>query len=718
MSASSLKFSDLRVTVQPESLGFQNTSELIADSQSRQWLGQKNAESAARYGLNMQQPDYHLFVLGKPGSGRRSLLQDLMIELAASRPVPQDLCVLHSMDAAIKPVILYLPAGAGRQLQHAYLDMRKWLLANVADSLNETAAGINQDWIQKTIDTAFVQAQSNLQLQQEVWRHVKAYFKQMQSEVESCLSVFLRSDNKSDHWKAELQYVLSIDRVNLLIDNAELVGAPVIIEENPTVSSLFGYLYHPLKNGKPHADFSCIVAGSLLRANGGFILLHIDDLLSNEVLWIKFRQFLRNLSVHVELVSCVPNTSASVFLQSQAFQTNVKIVLIGSAEDYYELQEDDPELMRHFRVKVDFCKSFLASEQTYKGFSVFIARLCTEAQLPHFSAAAVAYLLEESHRSVEHQKYQSAIFADTKALVLESGSQCVVRQGEVVEVIDIEAALHARDLRNNSPELLLRQSILDGEILIALSGSQVGRLNALTQIEWGDCQFGTPACITARTFPGEDGLLNVVREVDMSGPIHDKGVLILQNYLSALFSHIAPLALNASIVFEQEYAGIEGDSASCAEFYALLSSLSNVPLKQGIAITGAMNQFGEVLPVGAINDKIEGYFKLCVKAGLTGEQGVLIPQANRQHLVLHRDVVSAVKANRFAIYTMEHVMQGLELLSELPSGMSESGHHSGYSPDTVLGHVQKALIGFRRACQMTQHQHKVEHRRFPSRADK
>jgi len=251
-----------------------------------------------------------------------------------------------------------------------------------------------------------------------------------------------------------------------------------------------------------------------------------------------------------------------------------------------------------------------------------------------------------------------------------------------------------------------------------LSGSQVGRLNALTQIEWGDCQFGTPACITARTFPGEDGLLNVVREVDMSGPIHDKGVLILQNYLSALFSHIAPLALNASIVFEQEYAGIEGDSASCAEFYALLSSLSNVPLKQGIAITGAMNQFGEVLPVGAINDKIEGYFKLCVKAGLTGEQGVLIPQANRQHLVLHRDVVSAVKANRFAIYTMEHVMQGLELLSELPSGMSESGHHSGYSPDTVLGHVQKALIGFRRACQMTQHQHKVEHRRFPSRADK
>ena len=288
----------------------------------------------------------------------------------------------------------------------------------------------------------------------------------------------------------------------------------------------------------------------------------------------------------------------------------------------------------------------------------------------------------------------------------------------MVEVIDIEAALHARDLRNNSPELLLRQSILDGEILIALSGSQVGRLNALTQIEWGDCQFGTPACITARTFPGEDGLLNVVREVDMSGPIHDKGVLILQNYLSALFSHIAPLALNASIVFEQEYAGIEGDSASCAEFYALLSSLSNVPLKQGIAITGAMNQFGEVLPVGAINDKIEGYFKLCVKAGLTGEQGVLIPQANRQHLVLHRDVVSAVKANRFAIYTMEHVMQGLELLSELPSGMSESGHHSGYSPDTVLGHVQKALIGFRRACQMTQHQHKVEHRRFPSRADK
>jgi len=241
-----------------------------------------------------------------------------------------------------------------------------------------------------------------------------------------------------------------------------------------------------------------------------------------------------------------------------------------------------------------------------------------------------------------------------------------------------------------------------------LSGEKTGQLNGLSQIDLGDYRFGLPVRVTARTYAGNEGLLNIEREVEMSGPIHDKGVLILHSYLSALFAHIAPLALNASIVFEQEYHGIEGDSASCAELYAVLSSLSGLPLKQGIAVTGAVNQHGEVLPVGGINEKIEGYFRTCQKAGLDGQQGVLIPQRNRRHLMLERELVEAVSQGLFHIYTAEHASEGIALLTGFSSGMPMGA--SGYAQDSVLGHAQKTLQAYRRACQLAHHP-KLPHRK-------
>jgi predicted ATP-dependent protease len=432
---------------------------------------------------------------------------------------------------------------------------------------------------------------------------------------------------------------------------------------------------------------------------------------------MKLRRFLRSKRLQIEEPGSAWASGTPVSLEPEAVDVSIKIVLVGSRDQYYDLQEIDPEFMRRFRVKVDFAGSFIASAETYRASAVFVAHACDAARLPHFSAAAVARLLEESHREVEDQKRQSAIFARTEMLALESAALCSARRGRLVEVADISAALQARTLRHNYPDLRLQESILEGEIAIALHGAQAGQLNALTQIDLGDHSFGTPVRVTARTFAGEDGVLNIAREVDMSGPIHDKGMLILQNYLTGLFAHIAPLALSASIVFEQEYTSIEGDSASCAEFYALLSSLAEVPLKQSIAVTGALNQYGEVLPVGGINDKIEGYFRLCEKMGLTGEHGVLIPYQNRQHLMLDRTVIAAVEQGLFAIHTMEHVTQGLELLTGLPVGDIESGRVSGYSSGTVLGDAQKTLLVFRRACQMTQHP-RTEHRRLPSRTEK
>jgi predicted ATP-dependent protease len=298
---------------------------------------------------------------------------------------------------------------------------------------------------------------------------------------------------------------------------------------------------------------------------------------------------------------------------------------------------------------------------------------------------------------VDDQARQSAIFARTEALVVESAALCRSRGAALVDAVDVDAALNARRQRHDYPEQRLRESIADGERLISLRGERVGQVNGLTQIDLGDWRFGLPVRVTAHSHAGTRGLLNIEREVEMSGPIHDKGVLILHSYLTALFTHLTPLALNASIVFEQEYHGVEGDSASCAELFAVLSSLSGVPLRQGIAVTGALNQHGEVLPVGGVNEKIEGWFRVCDAAGLDGTQGVLLPRRNLRHLMLDRAVVDAVAEGRFHIHTASHVGEGLDLLCGMASGITD-GEPGNYPTDSVLGRCEQTLKAYREAC--------------------
>jgi predicted ATP-dependent protease len=391
---------------------------------------------------------------------------------------------------------------------------------------------------------------------------------------------------------------------------------------------------------------------------------------------------------------------AAVSMQPQAVDVEAKIILVGSAEEYYAVQEADPEFAKHFRVKVDFADSLPGTQETRSASALYVAHTCRKLGLPHLTAAAVARLLEDSHRQVDDQARQSAIFARTEALIAESASICRTRGGDRVEATDVEAALAARRLRHDYPEQRMRESITDGERLIDVQGECVGQVNGLTQIDLGDWRFGAPIRVSARTHAGGKGLLNIEREVEMSGPIHDKGVLILHSYFTSLFSHLAPLALNASIVFEQEYHGVEGDSASCAELFALLSALSGVPLKQGIAVTGALNQHGEILPVGGINEKIEGWFRVCEAVGLDGQQGVLIPERNRRHLMLDDAVVQAVAQGRFKVHTAAVAADALAVLTGLDSDLPIPPPQAApYPPGTLLGRAEQALLAYRRAWQ-------------------
>ena len=531
-----------------------------------------------------------------------------------------------------------------------------------------------------------------------------AYLEQVVHDVLENLELFQMSDNEEEVRLEALNSVLSRYRVNLVVDNSGLTGAPVIIEDNPLFRALFGSIEYQSENDVLVTDYSRIRAGSLLKAHGGFLMLHLRDLLADELVWEKLRRFLRSGRLQIEEPGTAFSPIAAVSLEPEAVDVQVKIVLIGSVELYYALQEGDPEMARRFRGKVDFAESFSASVQTVHASAVFVAHTCKKMRLPHFSAAAVARLLEDSHREVDDQSRQSAIFLHTEALVLESAALCRARAGSRVESMDVEAALGARNSRHDYPEQRLQESIVDGDRVIAVQGHRVGQLNGLTQVDLGDYRFGFPVRVSARTFAGEEGLLNIEREVEMSGPIHDKGVLILQSHLSALFAPITPLALDASIVFEQEYHGVEGDSASCAEFFVLLSSLSGLPLNQAIAVTGAMNQHGEVLPVGGLNEKIEGYFRVCEAAGLDGSHGVLMPQRNCRQLMLERRVVEAVEKGLFHIYAAHQVEEGMELLTGVPYGGADAA--GNYFPGSVLGQAQKALLAYRRACQASGVQNK------------
>lgn len=530
------------------------------------------------------------------------------------------------------------------------------------------------------------------------------YLSQVTRDVLSALEVFTHGRN-DDAEGMGIELLLSRYRANVLVDNADAKGAPAICDTDPVFRSLFGGIEYQAENGVLVTDFMRIRAGNLVRAHGGYLMLHLRDVIADAQCWEKLQRFLRNGRLQIEEPSAAFGQLATTTLEPESLELQVKIVLVGTRLDYYELQEVDPEFARHFRIKVDFAEHVPASDDNRRASAALIAQRCAVLGLPHFSARAVGRLLLEMHRRIDDQRRMSAEFGHLETILVEAAAYARLRGADIVDLEDVETTLVERTARHNYPEQAMLDAITDGELMIRTHGREVGQINGLTQADLGDYRFGSPVRISAQAYAGEDGVINIDREVELTGPNHDKGVLILQGWLSATFAHLAPLSLSASLVFEQEYHGVEGDSASCAELYALLSALSGLPLPQGVAITGALNQHGEVLPIGGVNEKIEGYFRVCRNLGLDGTQGVIIPSRNRPHLVLDREVIEAVEQGKFKISTIENVREGIELLTGLPVG--EPDTVGDYRPDTVLGRVQRTLEGFRRACDSgREHEHR------------
>jgi predicted ATP-dependent protease len=586
---------------------------------------------------------------------------------------------------------LYLKAGAGAQLRQALDQYIRNLAKTVPTWFSEDAPNKTPE----EVDTWFAKQAEQL-LAVAIAGDVDAkafaeYLSAIKRDTLENLEAF-RPNTSGDN-DGVLETVLSRYRVNLLVDNRHLECAPVIYDDDPSFQSLFGGV-ESVSESSNTPDFMRLRAGNLLKAHGGMLMLHLRDLDAGEQgnagIIEKLHRFLRNGRIQIEDTGGSAGHSVVPHLL-EPLPVKVKLVLIATHEEFYALQEEFPEFAGHFKILVDFVERFAASPEIYLAVSRYVAERCDTLGLKHFSAAAVAGLLRAMHRWVEDQARIGTNYAQLETLIIESASVSPL-SAPLVEPADVETASRLRLLRHEHYEKELRDSITDGELMIRVQGREIGQINGLTHMELGEAGFGSPVRISARCYPGDRGIINISREVQMSGPNHDKGVLILQSWLAASFPGLAPLSLNASLVFEQEYYGVEGDSASCAELYALLSALSGLPLPQGIAVTGALNQHGEVLPIGGLNEKIEGYFRVCRNLGLDGKQGVLIPAANRLHLMLDDEVTQAVEAGQFHILSIGHVLEGIEYLTGMPIGNADEQGH--YRPETVMGRVQRALEQF------------------------
>ena len=467
-------------------------------------------------------------------------------------------------------------------------------------------------------------------------------------------------------------------RVNLLVDNSELEGAPVISDSNPSFYNLFGKLEYENQFGMMHTDHTLIKPGLMHKANGGYLILQVRDLLQNPIIWDSFKKVLRTKKVYVDTLKDYQlNAVALAGLKPEPVPVKVKVILVGSAGVYQQLLTCDEDFRKLFKVKVEFEDDAPRNDTNMNMIASYIHSFCEYEKLPHFNPGAVSKVIEYCSRQVENQTKISTQLSDICELLAESCTWAKMENAKVVTADYVRKAVKERIERVNRYDERLVEMIQNGTIMIDTSGEKVGQINGLSVMKLGDFSFGKPAKITANTYAGKTGIVNIEREVSMSGTSHSKGVMILSAYIGEKFAQKAPLSLSASLCFEQLYSGVDGDSASSTELYALLSSLANLPIKQSLAVTGSVNQKGEIQPIGGVTDKIEGFFEICKLRGLTGEQGVIIPYQNIKNLTLNDEVIQAVKDGNFHIYPVKTIDEGIEILTGVPAGkLNKDGKYS------------------------------------------
>jgi lon-related putative ATP-dependent protease len=525
----------------------------------------------------------------------------------------------------------------------------------------------------------------------EYHKEIVEYLGAVKENIIENLLDFINNDPKEEDPMEEKRDFFTPYKVNVFVDNSQTTHAPVIIESNPTYYNLFGKVEKNVEHGVYRTDLTMIKNGSIHKANGGYLVLNILDIFRNPQIWDVLKRVLRNRKAFIEDMGEYYSLLPTSGLRPTPIPLDIKVVLIGTDEIYHILYQEDEEFHKIFKIKADFDFKMKRSAANINNYVKFIATRTKVENLLPFDPSGIASIIEFSSRLVEDQQMLSTQFGEIKDLTIEADFIARQKKSSIIKREFVEEALAHKFYRLNLHEENLHDAIRHNDILISVDGSRVGQINGLAVYDYGDYSFGKPGRITCTTSIRDRGIINIERSSHLSGRIHDKGVMILSGFIHALLAKDFELGLSASICFEQSYGMIDGDSASCAELLAILSAMSGIPIKQQFAITGSINQLGEIQPIGGVNEKIEGFHKTCKSIGKSREYGCIIPYQNVRNLMLHRSVRDAIDKGEFKIYPVAHVWQAFEIITGVPLGAKSLDATTPPSPGSALELIMKKL---------------------------
>ncbi len=580
-------------------------------------------------------------------------------------------------------------------LSEVLLELPQWRRAMI-DKIKQ----LDSDTISLAIEPLFAELEEKYQNIDDVITYLAEIKKHLNLSIADYLMPGRTSDARES--AAKRLALNELYAPNVIVDNKLESGAPIIYEPHPIYPNLFGRIEYVSDQGALITNYQKICAGSLHRANGGYLILDAEKLLTYPFVWDGLKRALQSGRIEIESPYSELGIN-TITLKPEIIPLNVKVILVGSRDIYYLLEEMDAEFNEMFRILADFDSYIPRNEKSIQGFALLMLKHAQDSGAKPLTRAAVKSLIEHSCRLSENQHHFSAHIKDSLDIIAEANLFCNQTQHAEIDKVHIEQALSAREHRNGRLSQAILEEMLDGTILIDTEGEAIGKINGLTVLEIGGSSFGAPARITTTVYPGSRGIVDIEREAELGQAIHSKGVMILTGYLGHSYAQQFPLAISASIAIEQSYGYIDGDSASLAELCCLISALTRTPIMQSFAVTGSINQYGEVQAVGGINEKIEGYFRLCKARGLKGEHAAIIPAANKRNLMLKQEVIDAVEEGLFAIYAVRSVNETLELLTGQYAGEVDN---DGLYPENSINF--KAISRLKEISDMTSDDDKEE----------
>jgi lon-related putative ATP-dependent protease len=773
----------LRMKFDPTMLNCETTAEL---KPLEGIIGQERAVRALKFGLDIKEQGFNIYVAGIPGTGRTSAVKDFIEEIAKTEQVPSDWCYLNNFHNAYEPKAIRFPPGKAKEFQK---DMKDFLsevrraLPKVFESEDyatkreETVKSIEKEKMEIFAELNrraqeqgfFLQSTSmglliipmtegkpmsneeimalSPQIREEIQKRseglkselrnatrqarnldkkvndelkklnrevtlytigdlvsdeiekykefpeVTAYIKEIQDDVLNNLTAFIGEPKASPQlpfptpWLKEAPFKKY--EVNVIVDNSDTHGSPVVMELNPKYSNLFGRVEKEAQFGVLTTDFTMIRGGSLHKANGGYLVLPVEDLLRNFISYEALKRALMNKCIDIEEAGERLGFISAKGLRPSPVPLKIKVILIGNPTLYQQLYALDRDFKELFKVKADFDTSMNRNDKNVRKYASFVCTFCQKEKLNHLDVSGVGKVLEYGSRLAADQKKLSTRFSVVADIIREANFYATQEDTEYVSAKHVKKAVEEKHYRSNLIQEKIREMMEREILLIDTVGEAVGQVNGLSVMSLGDFAFGSPSRVTVSIGLGREGIVDIQREARLGGPTHTKGVMILRGYLTEKYAQDKPLSLSARLVFEQSYGMVDGDSASSTEVYAILSALSRIPIKQDIAVTGSVNQKGEIQAIGGVNEKVEGFFEVCKAKGFTGKQGVLIPESNVQNLILKEKVVDAVESGKFHIYPVKTIDQGIEVLTGAKAGIRQTD--GSFQKGTINALVDKQL---------------------------